>query len=482
VREALKRLTGESVVYGLGQVSGRAVQLLLVPILTRVLEPQAFGMGELIIAYSQTAVLVLVFGMDGALARFFYHEPDRAARIRMASTSLVFRLAFSAIVAIALVLAGGPLGELLLGGGVYRKYLVVGAATLPFTMLVLFANDVLRVTFQPWKFIALNVCQTVLVAGVSLWLVVHERVGVVGVLYGRLAGDALSALVGLVLVRHTIGFHFRRDVLQRMLAYGAPLVPVALAYGAIAGVDRFVLQRTRSLEEVAVYAVAMKFFAVVTMGVSAFQLAYGPFAFARARDPQAPRMFARVFAAFVALGSLGALAVSAFAREALVVLAPESYAPAALPAAFLAFAAVAQGAYYVASVGIGLALRTSLLGYCAAAAAVVAVVSNALLTPRLGAPGAAASTALAMVTSATLTYVVAQRVKRFPYRGARLLALFAVALAIALAVVTRAPGGVAGVAVKLGAIVAFAGLCTSARVWWNDGAVGRMESEGPTDR
>jgi len=37
MREALKRLTAESVVYGLGQVGGRAVQLLLVPILTRAL-------------------------------------------------------------------------------------------------------------------------------------------------------------------------------------------------------------------------------------------------------------------------------------------------------------------------------------------------------------------------------------------------------------------------------------------------------------
>ena len=43
MREALKRLTGESLVYGLGQVSGRAVQLLLVPILTRILAPGLSG-------------------------------------------------------------------------------------------------------------------------------------------------------------------------------------------------------------------------------------------------------------------------------------------------------------------------------------------------------------------------------------------------------------------------------------------------------
>ena len=92
MREALKRLTGESLVYGLGQVSGRAVQLLLVPVLTRALLTDQYGVSETILAYSQTALLVLVFGMDAALARFFYQEPDREARVRMTSTSLAFRL------------------------------------------------------------------------------------------------------------------------------------------------------------------------------------------------------------------------------------------------------------------------------------------------------------------------------------------------------------------------------------------------------
>lgn len=471
MREALKRLTGESVVYGLGQVSGRAVQLLLVPILTRILTPEAYGIGELVIAYSQTAVLIMVFGMDGALARFFYQEPDRAARIRMASTSLLFRLATGGAVAAALVLASGPIADLTLGGGAYRKYLLLGAVTLPFTLLVLFANDLLRVTFQPWKFIALNLVQTVVTAGVSIWLVVVERVGVVGVLYGRLAGDGAAALAGLLLVRHTIRLHFERAVLGRMLSYGAPLVPVAFAYGAIAAADRYVLQATRTLEEVAIYAVAMKFFAVVTMGVAAFQLAYGPFAFARAQDPDARRLYARVFAAFVSLGALGALAVAAFSREALALLAPDLYAAAAVPAVWLAFAAVAQGAYYVASVGVGLALKTPWLGLSAGGAALVAVSANALLTPRFGAPGAAAATALAYMTSAALTYAVAQRFYPVPYRGARLAGLYGLALASGLWLAVNAPAGAGGVVLRAGAVLAFAGLCLALRVWKNEGAV-----------
>jgi O-antigen/teichoic acid export membrane protein len=256
-----------------------------------------------------------------------------------------------------------------------------------------------------------------------------------------------------------------------MFAYGFPLVPVAFAYGAIASVDRYLLQHTRPLEEVAVYAVAMKFFALVTMGVSAFQLAYGPFAFARAASPDAPRLYARVLAAFAGVATLGAMLAGLFAPEIVALLAPPAYAGAAVPAAWLAFAAVAQGAYTVASVGIGLALRTPLLGLSAGAAAVVAAGANVVLTPRLGPAGAAAATTLGYFTSAALTYTIAQRVHPLPYRGGRLVLFAGAALGVTLAVQGVAPAGPAGWALKLATVAASAGVMTWLGLWKERGAV-----------
>src|SRR5262249_36838911 len=235
------------------------------------------------------------------LARFFYEQADRSARVRMTSSSLAFRLTTAVTVALSLALAAGPLAEHLMGGAVYAKYLRVGALTLPCTLVVLWCNDLRRVTFQPWKFVTLNVTQTALVGGGTLYLVLGRGLGVAGVLYGKLAGDGLAALLGLVLCRHHVRPRFDPGLLRKMLAYGLPLVPVAFAYGVIGSVDRWSLQHFASLDEVGTYALALKFFAVVTLGVSAFQLAFMPFAFARAQDPDAPRLYARVLALYVAI-------------------------------------------------------------------------------------------------------------------------------------------------------------------------------------
>jgi O-antigen/teichoic acid export membrane protein len=281
----------------------------------------------------------------------------------------------------------------------------------------------------------------------------------------------VAAAVGLVLIRHYLKPRFSRTTLRRMLAYGLPTVPASFAFGFLAALDRYVMQRTRTLDELAVYAVALKFFSIVTIAASAFQLAYGPFAYARARTPEAPRLYARVFSGYVALASLGALVIAMFVPEALRVLAPPAYAGAATPALWLAFAAVVFGAYTVVAIGIGLALRTPLLAWCAGGALAAGAAAHAVLTPRFGGPGAGVATFVGYATAAFLTYRVAQHVHPLPFRGGRAVALIGVAMALALAVQRWAPDGVPGVAVKLAVAGGFAALCVALKVHRDRGAI-----------
>jgi O-antigen/teichoic acid export membrane protein len=283
----------------------------------------------------------------------------------------------------------------------------------------------------------------------------------------------VAALVGLVLARHALAPRFDRTVLVRMLRYGVPLVPVAFAFGLIGSLDRWMLQRVRSLDEVAVYALAAKFFAVVGMGVTAFSLAFFPIAYARAKEPDAPRLYARVLGAYVAVAAAGALLIALFAPELLAFLAPPAYVGAAAPAVWLCFAAVVQGAYYVATLGVGLALRTPLLAWGALAGALAAAIGQWWLTPRFGVAGAAAATFAGYAVALIVTWRIAQHVHPLPYRGGRLVAVGAVALGLAFVAQPLAAVGLPGVAGRLAAVAAFVALCAGLGIAQDRGAVAR---------
>ncbi len=465
MREALGRLRTDALIYGFGQALGRGVQFLLVPVLTRALTPDVYGVSDLVLAYSQFVVLVLVFGTDAALVRFFYQEPDHEARRRMISTSLALRVGLGTLAMLAIGLLAMPLSGPLIGSDAYRKYIRIGALTLPWSLLVLFSNDVLRVTLQPVKYVGLNLAQAAITAALSLWLVVERHLGVAGILYGKLGGDLAAALLGLALIRLNLTPRLDFSTLRRMLRFGAPLIPASFMYGVISAADRYALQHFRTLQEVGVYAVAVKFFSLVMLGVSAFSLAFFPFAHARSGSPEAPRLYAVVLARYVALATLGAMLAGLFAPEALQWLVPAAYQAAARPALLLTFAAVAYGAYYVACLGVQLSLRTSLLVWTAVLGALGAVAANLILTPRLGAPGAAAATLIGNLTLAVGTYAVSQRVHWLPYRGTRLAALFALALTLSLGVQGWMRPGAAGIALKLAAVLVYLAACASLRIW-----------------
>jgi O-antigen/teichoic acid export membrane protein len=433
VKEHLRRLTGESFVYGLGQAAGRGLQMLLVPILTRVFSPDVYGVIDLLGLVGAIAAPLVIMGTDGALARFFYDATDAQARRVMISTSALWRLGVCLVVAAGLGLAAPAFSTFLFASPDYAKYVRITALTIPFTAFFLFQNDVLRVTFQPWKFIALNVVNTLLVGGLSILFVVGWGEGVAGVLYGRLAGDALTAAFGFVLIRLQFTPRFDPRVLRGMLAYGAPLVPVAVAAWAMQYADRWALAHFRDLATVGVYAVAVKMGAAMTLVVSAFQLAWGPFSFAQAREPGAGRLYARVLTLFTGVTASLALLLGLFAPEALAILVPGAYFSAALPGGLLCFAAVAQGAYYIAGVGATLAFRTDIIAWTSLAAAVVSVALNLLLVQPIGIRGVAVATTTGFALSTILLYVWSQRVWPIPFRGLRALSLYLLGIAALLA-------------------------------------------------
>ena len=461
-RAPLVRLTWDSIKYGGAQAVGRGLQMILVPIFTRVFSPAEYGVIDVLALVATVAAVLIIMGTDSALSRFYYEAGDAEQKRTLVGTLALWRAGLALGIAMLLWAFAPLLSRVILASPDYAKYVRITAWSLPFTVFVYFENDVLRTTFQPGRFFALNVINTLAVAGVSILFVVGLKKGVSGVLFGRLAGDGLSALVGLALIRGAFAVRFDRPLLARLLAFSVPLIPAVVAYWAISYADRWVLVHYTNLTLVGMYALAVKLSMVMVLGTSAFQLAWGPFAFEHARDPESGRTFSRVLTLYAAVASFLALALGMFAPEFLGVLAPAAYHGAAEPGALLVFGVVALGGYSLAGMGANLAYRTELTAWCSGVAAVVTIGLALLLVRPYGALGVATATLIGFASSTALLYVASQRVHPLPYRGLRALFLFALAIAV-WASATLASGALAaggrfalGVGLRIVALTAFA--------------------------
>ncbi|HLH65325.1 MAG TPA: oligosaccharide flippase family protein [Solirubrobacteraceae bacterium] len=472
MREHFLRLARQTAVYGIGAVAQQMLGVVTLPVYARVFDPAQYGVVEVITVGLSVLAIFVDLGLGSASQRSYYDYSEEQADERrlVLSSSIGPSMAIALAIAAALAVANTQVSELVFSSSRYGSTVILAGLSVPALTLATLLREVMRLRFQPWRYLT-----AALIAGgvgslLSVGLVLGTGIGINGVFLGALVGNVLAAGYALWIVHPHIGRRISRRELRVMLAYGLPLIPSAIAMWALQFVDRILLTKLASLSEVGEYAIANRLSLALMMLVSAFGVAYSPFMLSLHRDDPAAELQVRARLLTYLTAALVALSVvlSVFAREIVSVLAP-GFHTAYESVALVCAGTVALGFSQVAMAGIALTRRTRLFAIYASVAAVVNLGLNFALIPIWGQVGAAAATAIGYVLLAVLYYRGAQRVYPTPYSPRRLIAVSALGAALM-------PVGLLGdrplaldLAAKVGALVVLAaGLRLS-------GAIGRAE-------
>jgi O-antigen/teichoic acid export membrane protein len=242
-----------------------------------------------------------------------------------------------------------------------------------------------------------------------------------------------------------------------VLAFALPKVPHGVMLQVLNLADRKILDLFVTRAEVGLYQMGYTFGGGVKFAMSAFEPAWGPFVYARAREEGGASTLGRVatyaFAGFAA----AALAVAALGPDLLRLMTPRNpvFRAAAPIIPVVALAYLLHGVFLLTSVGIGIARQARYYPMVTGAAAATNVAANFALIPRFGAIGAAWATVVAYAVMALLGFHFSRRVFPIPFEGSRLLRL-AAAAAAAYALAALVPGeGTAAASMRAVALLSF---------------------------
>ena len=459
MRSHLTLVAKHSFVYGVGGAALQLVGLVTFPILAHAFVPSTYGVLEVAVAVFTVALTIADFGFVSASQRSYYDHPDadRAARESVLTTALAGTTVVALLCAAGLVAFRNPLAEWLFGERQSELMLLV-AAGIVVANLAAFVRQVFRLRLQPWHFTAATVLASVCAAAVIVVGVTRYDGGAEVVFLGLLVGNAVGLIYALAFAYDAFGRTLSRFELTRMVRFGVPLLPAALAMWALMLVDRLMLSRLSGLGEVGQYAAANRVAAVLLLVTTAVATAYGPYALSLYASDRAleKEVRARVLVYLAAALTLVCVVLSLFARELLAVLAP-GYDRAYQAVLLLSLGGVALGLGAITMSGISFARRTMYFATLSIAAAGVNIALNLVLIPPFGMIGAAVATTAGLAFLASAYYVVSQRLYRTPYEPVTVIAIVAagaVAGSVGLAVFESA---VVGTMVKLAALVGFLG-------------------------
>jgi O-antigen/teichoic acid export membrane protein len=466
----------QAFVYGLGGAALQVVGLVTLPVFTRVFSTPQFGVLETMMAGFSALLVLADLGLTSAAQRSYYdYDAHQGSERRAAlATGLSMTLLFAVTAATLVVIFAGPISTWQFNTDRYANLVRVVAVTVPLTVLATYFREVMRLKLQPWAYTVSAITGSVGAAGFGITAVLAFHSGLEGVLLGVLAGNAIAAVFGFLVVRPDVIGRFSRPELRRMIAYGLPLVPASVALWGVNLLDRVLLTKiTGNTVESAQYAVANRFASLLMFAVTAFTLAFGPFQLALWReDPELEKQVRSRVLTYVTVGlvALGVL-LSLFARELASVVAPrEGRAYEAV--GLLTMSVAAYGVSSVVLFGIGITRRTGYIAIYTVAALVLNVGLNIVLIPPIGMVGSAVATLAAYALLAAFYYHRSQVLYPTPYELPKTLtALVLGALAMVVGVIRFDSLGVA-LAVKAATALAFVAALVLLRVIDTDDLLG----------
>jgi len=434
----LKRLVGQTAIYGLSSILGRLLNFLLVPLYTSVFATGEYGRLSVLMTMVAFSMVVLTFGFETA----FFHFTNKEKHPSKILSTAFFFLSTTALLFLTFTIQSvDSIANLLhvTGNAIYIKYL---AFILVFDVITTLPFAKLRVDNKAWRFafirmtnvtvnIALNLfffllCPFLLSKGYAVELIKSFYRPDFGIGYIFTANLLASFSMLLLLSPEilSIKIAFDKSVFIRMWKYAFPILIGGLAYTTNEMVDKLLLEYllppSIATEQVGVYSACYKIAIFMTLFIQAFRYGAEPFFFAQAKTINAKQQYANVMRYFVAFTSLIFLGINVFIDLLKHFLQNESYHVGLDVVPILLLANLFLGIYYNLSVWYKVTEKTKYGAYISLTGAIITISLNLALIPSISYMGSAWATLVCYITMCVLSYYFSRKYYPIPYDWKRI--------------------------------------------------------------
>jgi O-antigen/teichoic acid export membrane protein len=418
----LKSLAGETAIYGLSSIIGKAVNFLLVPFYTttQILSVEEYGVVSELYAYVAVLNVLYLYGMETTFFRFASKNPDQeTTTFHSAASSVLFS---TLILSLLLVSSASAIVNFLEFPG-QEIYIYLLAAIMAIDAVVALPFARLRYRGKAVRFASLKLANIFLNIGFNVFflyfcknvyegdflpglkpLVAHIYDPDLSIEYVFISNLLANLLYVVAFLRFFLHMRIKIDwaYIRPMLLYAYPLLFSQLAGVTNEMFSRMMLKKLlpdnfyaglNSQEALSIFAACYKLSIFMNLAIQAFRFAAEPFFFSQSQRSDAKDTYASVMYYYVLIGSVAYVAIS-LNLDILkhFLLQDPTYWRALHVVPVLLVANFLLGMYYNVSIWFKVTDKTHFGTLIAVSAAVLTIVLNLLLIPAFGYEGSAAVT------------------------------------------------------------------------------------------
>jgi len=421
----IKKLLGQTAVYGLSSIIGRLLNYLLVPLYTHAeygfKDPADYGVVSELYAWVAFLIVFLTFGMETAFFRFLQDKEDK---------DKVFLNGFLTVIGVNILFFGCLLffnqniADLLLFSD-HNEYIILLGAIVCVDAITALPMAKLRAEEKAFQFAGIQFASigvNILLNVLLMVFVFDPNLPEEGVLFILFANLIASLVKPVLLYRHFLNLklNFDFELAKEMLIYAFPLVIAGFAGIVNETLDRILLKHMlydgateaslRLAEaKVGIYSACYKLAMLVTILLQAYRYAAEPFFFAQMKNEEKNKVYSKIMNFFVATVCLVFLIVSLNIDIFKLFIRSEAYYVGLPVVPILLLANVFLGIYYNQSIWYKLSGQTKFGAYIAIAGALITVLINVIFIPTYDYMASAWATLIVYAFQMIVSYWLGQK-------------------------------------------------------------------------
>ena len=412
---SIKRLLKGATIYSLSEIIVKSGSIILIPVLTRYLSPDEYG----VISYLQVLINILTYvgalGFSGAQSRFYYENTNKRD-----IGEFIFTI--NTIPVIIFILLGLPfsifgiLGNWSIGKNSipFNPYIVV---VIWISFLQIIADNIIAYFRIQQKYIFTSILQItkfIAIFVITLILVVVFKKNSLGRLLGILLGTVVFVIIFSFSYFKNAHKTFSFKALKYATSYGFPVVIHRLSTVAHNAIDRIVLDFFVDLRVIGYYSLGFTVGGILNIFVMAFNQAFQPYYFKLLKENKSDGddNIIKIFKIWLSIITILSMVGILISKQFIIFFAGRMFFEASYLVPWFLLSSYFGSFYYFFSSPLFYFKQTKLLPVITGSSALVNILLNILLIPFFGIKGAVLATIVSHILQSLFAYVIGNKYKK----------------------------------------------------------------------
>lgn len=410
----LKLFLSNFFVYGVGGVIGKLIPLIMLPIITRLMpDTTYFGLNDNSVIVVSFATYIGIMGMYDAMFRLFFDQDNMEYKRSICSSTLAFTLCTSFVIFALMMLLRKPLSLLFFSSEEYENLLILSAVSALIGTTNSIVSAPTRFLNQRKIFLVTNTIAPLISYGISVPLLLKGWYVVALPLASIISVLSIEILFWYLNKNWFAWKKVDIKLIRQLLVIALPLVPNFLVYWIFNSADRIMITNILGNDYTGIYAIGGKLGNVSQLIYTAFAGGWQYFAFSTMKDEDQVQLNSKVFEYLFVVTIISGLFIMTFGQVFFDLLFEGDYIQGAIVAPYLFIAPLLLMLYQIGCNQFLVIKKTWPNLFILLTGAVVNIILNYELIPKLGIEGAAIATLIGYIVAVVICVITLLRFNLF---------------------------------------------------------------------